>query len=90
MSAEIVTGWVWVDGHIVGNPDTGYQCLYNWNHRSYGTRQKAIDAGIAEYGSDDFNVGFLEASRLEWFGWMDEQHPPEDYPSVAEQFGWTA
>lgn len=88
MSTE--TGWVWLDGHIVGNMERGYECLYNWNGATFTTQQAAMRAGLRDYGSDDFNVGHLVNGTLVWFGWMEDQHPVEDYASVAEQFGWAS
>jgi hypothetical protein len=82
-----MTGWVALHGRIVGNPES-WETVYRWNGEYYTAKELAIAAGCLEADSDDFNVGKVENGRLVWFGWMDEQHPTEDYPAVAKQFGW--
>jgi len=84
------TGWVALAGKIVGNPES-WTTVYSWDQRYYQNKAVAISAGFTlADGTDDFNVGYVDAGKLTWFGWMEEQHPAEDYPAVAEQFGWTA
>jgi hypothetical protein len=80
--------WFWTCGHVVGNERDGFTTNYCWNGGLYATRQQAIRAGLKAYDSDDFNVGRIDKNRtLVWFGWMDEQHPEEDYAEVAEALG---
>lgn len=83
------TGWVFLFGRIVGNPEQ-WKTIYSWNGEYHSAKELAIAAGCLEMGSDDFNVGYVDKGKLAWFGWMDEQHPIEDYPAVAEQFGWSS
>lgn len=89
MSDSNQTGWVWLRGQLVGNLEN-WSVVYSWDGRWFADREVAVKAGLNELDHDDFNVGYVDAGKLTWFGWMDEQHPTEDYPEVARQFGWTA
>lgn len=65
--------------------------MYGWDQRYWPSKTQAVRAGYElANDTDDFNLGYVEEGRLTWFGWMDEQHPVEDYPAVAEQFGWSS
>lgn len=83
------TGWVALVGQIVGNLEQ-WSTVYGWNGLYYADKQRAIRAGFDDAECDDFNVGYVDRGRLTWFGWMDEKHPAEDYPEVADQFGWSS
>lgn len=84
------SGWVALAGQLVGNP-SDWSMSWNWDHVYHPSRAEAIKAGFPlANGTDDFNVGHVEAGRLVWFGWMDEEHPAEDYAEVAKCFGWAA
>jgi hypothetical protein len=76
------TGWIAVSGHIVGTLDD-YSTCYDWDGQTHPTAKAAISAGFRQFGSDDFNVGRVEDEHLVWWGWMDEEHPPEDRAEVA-------
>jgi hypothetical protein len=82
-------GWVALVGHIVGNPHQ-WSTVYSWNFLFYPNKKQAIRQGFIQAESDDFNIGYVDNGKLTWFGWMDEQHPIEDYPAIAEQFGWSS
>lgn len=82
------TGWIWTDGHIVGNLDR-WETAYHWNGALHRTQQLAIKVGLREYGSDDFNVAHVVNGEVVWWGWMDEPHPIEDAGEFAEQHGFT-
>jgi hypothetical protein len=84
------TGWVALAGHIVGTVES-WEMVYAWDHRYHATKRAAVTAGFPlAGGTDDFNIGKVDKGHLTWFGWMDKQHPEEDYAAVAAQFGWTA
>lgn len=78
------TGWFAAAGSRVGNPEAGYETVYSWDGLTFPTQQLAIDHGFTLDRSDDFNVGSLVDGRLAWWGWMHDQHPPEDRASVAK------
>lgn len=83
------TGWVALAGHLVGNADYA-EMVYNWDGKYHAAKGAARAAGFTlADGTDDFNLGHVVDGRLVWFGYMDDQHPVEDYPEVAEQFGWS-
>jgi hypothetical protein len=65
-----------------------FDVTYSWNQAYYESRDDAIAGGWHQADSDDFNIGYVEDSVLTWFGWMNKQHPVEDYAAVAEQHGW--
>lgn len=81
-----VSGWFAAAGHMVGNVHQ-WSMEYTWDGTVYPTRAMAISHGIGVFGHDDFNVGRLENGDLVWWGWMDEQHPEEDYAEAAEDLG---
>jgi hypothetical protein len=83
------TGWVCLRGLIVGNLET-WTTVYYWDGVYHADKQGAVDEGFEITDTDDFNVGYVEKGVLTWFGWMDEQHPVEDYAAVATQHGWSA
>jgi hypothetical protein len=87
MASDTRRGWFAAAGHIVGNIDTWSTC-YDWSGRLHESRADAISAGFSDFGSDDFNVGCVENGRLMWVGWMDEEHPIEDYADLAQQLGF--
>jgi len=83
------TGWVALAGSIVGTASAN-ETVYRWDHRYHPTKVGALNAGFGlAHGTDDFNVGRVVNGKLVWFGWMHEEHPAEDRPAVAAQFGWT-
>lgn len=84
-----MSGWIAAAGHIVGTLED-YSTCYDWDGQFYTTRRAAISAGFRHFGSDDFNVGRVENGRLVWWGWMDEEHPPEDRSAVAAELGLVA
>jgi hypothetical protein len=86
MNGNESTGWIAAAGHIVGTLHE-YSTCYDWDGRTYPTQEAAISGGFREFGCDDFNVGRIEAGALVWWGWMDEEHPAEDRPEVAEALG---
>jgi hypothetical protein len=76
-------GWFWAAGHIVGNVHE-WSTVYGSDGELYPSREAAIAAGFKRAdASDDFNVGRVVSGELVWFGWMDEQHPPDEYGEVA-------
>lgn len=92
-SAGGPSGWVALCGKIImdGTRDGSRSTVtYAWDGVYHPAKALAVGAGwrLAD-GTDDFNIGWVERGRLVWFGWGDEQHPVEDYPAVAAQFGWT-
>lgn len=82
------TGWVWVQGQIVGTLED-YHHVYHWNGGTFTTSEDAIKAGGRELGHDDFNVAHVVNGKVVWWGWMDEPHPLDDATEAAEQHGWT-
>lgn len=88
MSETEKTGWVWLRGQLHGDLEN-WSVIYSWDGQWHDSREDACKDGLRELDHDDFNVGYVDAGKLTWFGWMDEQHPTEDYPEVAAQFGWT-
>lgn len=82
-----MTGWVALVGHIIGTVDN-WGTVYDWDGTYYADKKRAVSAGFIAAESDDFNLGYVENGKLTWFGWMDDKHPDEGYPAVAEQFGW--
>lgn len=82
-------GWVALVGQLVGDLEQ-WSTAYGWNGLFYPDKEQAIRQGFIQADSDDFNVAKVENGKLTWFGWMDEQHPTEDYAAVAEQFGWSS
>ena len=81
-----VSGWFAAAGQMVGNVHQ-WSMEYTWDGTVYPTRAMAISHGIGVFGHDDFNVGRLENGDLVWWGWMDEQHPEEDYAEAAKDLG---
>jgi hypothetical protein len=82
------TAWQVVTGYAVGNQADGYRCEYAgglW----YRTRDEAWTAGLAEQGSDDFNIGEIRDGRLLHLWWHDEviEDDPADLAGIAEQIG---
>lgn len=83
------SGWVALGGRLIGNLED-WSMSYDWDGLFHPSKAHAIRAGFERYDHDDFNVGHVVHGCLAWFGWMDEQHPVEDYAAVAAQHGWTA
>lgn len=82
------TGWVWVQGQIVGNLENWTTC-YSWDGKYHPTREDAIKAGFRELDHDDFNVARIEDGNVVWWGWMEEQHPLDDAWDAGMQNGWS-
>jgi hypothetical protein len=81
------TGWVALAGQIIGNLEN-WQMSYMWDGEFYPDRETAVKVTMDRIGHDDFNVAHVEHGVLDWFGWMDEKHPEEDWGEPAAQFGW--
>lgn len=87
-SVAVADGWYVVTAQWVGTSLDNIETVYSWDPSSrHASRTKAVSAGWEQHGHDDFNVGRVEAGALAWFGWMDEEHPPEDRAEVAQALG---
>lgn len=76
------SGWLAATSYPVGSL-ADWSWSYSWDGQLHPTREAAIKAGFAGFGSDDFNVGQVKGGVLVWWGWMDEEHPAEDRVSAA-------
>jgi hypothetical protein len=83
------SGWVALAGHIVGTPQN-WETVWTWDEKYHPTRDAAVRAGFGLTGSDDFDLGEVRNGILVWFGWMDKEHPPEDWAAVAGALGWAS
>lgn len=56
----------------------------------FDKRDKAIKHGFKLQGSDDFNIGVIEAGRLVSFDWMDKPvgENPEILAEIADAIGY--
>ncbi|HEA0268855.1 TPA: antitoxin, partial [Salmonella enterica] len=56
----------------------------------FDKRDKAIKHGFKMQGSDDFNIGVIEAGRLVSFDWMDKPvgESPEILAEIADAIGY--
>lgn len=88
MSAEGRTGWFAAQAHIVGSLESP-ETVFTWDGTVFARKSAAVGAGFKSFGSDDFNIGHLTNDALDWWGWMHEEHPPEDRGEVAEALGVT-
>lgn len=75
------TGWLAATCYPVGSLGD-YSWSYSWDGYLSQTRQQAIRVGFRCFGSDDFNIGHVTNGVLDWWGWMDEEHP-DDLASAA-------
>jgi hypothetical protein len=82
-------GWFATQPQIIGSLEN-WTTHYIWDGETCESRGFAISRGFTAFECDDFNVGRIEDGRLVWFGWMDEQHPVEDYAEVAAALGLAA
>lgn len=83
------TGWFAAQGHIITNAED-WEIQYTWYGHLFNTRNEAIARGFKDFGADDFNVGHLTNDVLDWWGWMDREHPAEDRVPVAKNLGFKA
>jgi hypothetical protein len=74
-------------GQIVGSGP--FETLYNFDGERFTDRKKAIKHGLKIRGSDDFNIGVVEDSKLAHLDWMDNpvDTDPDLMAKIAEQIG---
>lgn len=80
------SGWFAAAYQIVGSAGE-WETVYDWNGRTYPSRDRAISAGFERFGSDDFCVGQVESNRLVWWGWMEKENRDDDRVEIAEALG---
>jgi hypothetical protein len=81
------TGWFPARGNIIMSIED-WETVYTWSGRLFETRNEAIAQGFTEFGVDDFNIGHLTNNTLDWWGWMDHEHPANDRVRVARNLGF--
>lgn len=81
------TGWFAAHGHIITSTED-WETHYTWSGHLFETRNEAIAQGFKEVGTDDFSIGHLTNDVLDWWGWMDHEHPAKDRPWVAKNLGF--
>jgi len=85
--------WMYVQPHIVGNPESGYSEAYSSDLRLLNTRRLAWRHGLRTVGSDDFLVAKHDGERVVELYWGDTEPARDDADEVAavnREFGWLA
>lgn len=73
MTTQAPQQYIVLCGHAWMN-DQGSGITYDWDRRTFSTRQDAIDHGFTLNRSDDFNIGTVVGGKLTAIGWMDKDH----------------
>jgi hypothetical protein len=81
------TGWFATAASIYGFGPGKWDEYYSWDGQTFSSRELAISHGWSLYGSDDFNVGYMEDGTLVWFGWMNKEFGWQDREFVAPKLG---
>lgn len=76
-------------GHVVGNPDAGFDIVTCWDGRRFSAKPDAVSHGFRLAGSDDFQIGVVRDGRLVSVWWMDRQidELPEDLAARSREIG---
>lgn len=92
MSAKKTRTWIYVQPHIVGNPERGYATTYSSDVEHCKTRDEAWQHGCWKVGSDDFLIAAMEGGRCVGL-YFDKKGPKrrsaKEVRQVNEEFGWS-
>lgn len=67
-----------ITGHIVGNPQSGYETLWTSDMEEKSTYAAVKKHGLRSCGSDDFRIGALVGRKLVKLTWMQEVEFEQD------------
>lgn len=70
--------------------ESGHGIEYTSDCVEFDKRDKAINHGFKQQGSDDFNIGVIDGGRLMSFDWMDKPvgESQEDLAEISEAIGY--
>lgn len=85
-----MTEYIVLCGQFYGNPEHGYELLYNFDGEWFRSRKAAIRHGLKVRGSDDFNIGVVKRGKLISIDWMTEVVDSDEttLANVQEQIGY--
>lgn len=84
-----MTEYIVLCGQVIGGGPQLFEIVYSFDRERFSDRHAAIQHGLKERGSNDFNIGVVKDGELVSLDWMNEAGETDSalLKQIAEQVG---